>query len=376
MTEKKTDKFMKLISYINKNNPQNNNKSARSFSPSINNKLNVKKLRTLKIRSVKLCDNLLKLNLGTRRKKKCSNFNTIEVKKFLLKNLMASKHLDPDKFIAPKQLYSNCWFNTLFVVFFFSDKGRKFLRFFRNLMITGKKYDNTRLEDQELRKLLFVFNLYIEASYNQDLLKVGKNKINLHMQVKELTNNLETNYLIKKIYNQIKKNSEYYSIPNIDEAGNPLDFYKQIMKYLKYDIIKMLNINIRNKNKSVKDIITAAFNAKHDIITIEDHESKINYAESYEIEYEKNKYTYLLDSIIITNTDHYDQNKNSHFVAVLTINKIQYKFDGSSYARLSKFNWKQLLNQNKNFTFKENPKYYSEKYNFTKGYKILFYYRI
>ena len=40
-----------------------------------------------------------------------------------------------------------------------------------------------------------------------------------------------------------------------------------------------------------------------------------------------------------------------------------------------KFKWKNLINKNKDWTFIENQKYYPEKYNFTKGYKMLFYYR-
>ena len=88
-----------------------------------------------------------------------------------------------------------------------------------------------------------------------------------------------------------------------------------------------------------------------------------------------NVYNYKLDSIIITNRDHFDPNKNSHFVSVLTINKKEYKFDGSSYNTLSRFNWKDLINRNKNWSFRENPNYYPELYNFTKGYKMMFYYR-
>ena len=295
---------------------------------------------------------------------------------------MGSKHLDPLKFIAPKQLYSNCWFNTMFVVFFFSDKGRKFFRFFRNLMITGRKFDNTRLEDQELRKLLFIFNLYIEASYNQETFKNVKNKVNLHSQVKELTSNLDTNFLIKKIYNRIKKISPIYSnsLPDIDEAGNPLEFYKAIMSYLNYDILNILNIDIDIENikkyKTIENILKLLFKKEHDIIIFEDHESKIDYNLEYELELKGKKYKYKLDSIILTNKDHYNPKANSHFISVITINKEYYKFDGSSYSKLSKFNWTNILNKNINFSFKENPSYYPEKYNFKHGYKILFYYRV
>ena len=36
---------------------------------------------------------------------------------------------------------------------------------------------------------------------------------------------------------------------------------------------------------------------------------------------------------------------------------------------------KNLINTNKDWTFLENPNYHPEKYNFTYGYKIMFYYR-
>tara|TARA_Y100000389_G_scaffold111705_1_gene108776 strand:- start:2009 stop:3175 length:1167 start_codon:yes stop_codon:yes gene_type:complete len=387
MKTKKKEIYDRLVKNIKLSKMQEKNNlyskisthKIKSYSPYINNNLDVKKLKTLKNKRVNLCNNLLEINLGTISKPKCLYFNNILVKKFLLKNLMGSKHLDPYKFIAPKQLYSNCWFNTMFVTFFFSDKGRKFFRFFRNLMITGRKVDNTRLEDQELRKLLFVFNLYIEASYNQDSSKLVKNKANLHEQVKNLTSNLDTNFLIKKIYNRIKKISPEYSLPNMDEAGNPLEFYKVIMSYLNYDTLKILTIDLdsslKKKYNTIENMLKLYFNKEQDIIIFEDHESKINYDTEYELELNNKKYKYKLDSIILTNKSHYKPNTNSHFVSVLTINKEYYKFDGSSYSKLSKFNWKKILNKNVDWTFKENPLYYPEKYNFKYGYKILFYYR-
>lgn len=387
MKTKKKEIYDRLVKSIKSSKQQGYRSSfterrtrkSKSYSPNINRKLDVKKLKTLKNQTVNLCNNLLQINIGTISKPRCLNFNNVLVKKFLLKNLMGSKHLDPCKFIAPKQLYSNCWFNTMFVTFFFSDKGRKFFRFFRNLMITGRRVDKSRLEDQELRKLLFIFNLYIEASYNQDSTKLVKNKVNLHEQVKILTSNLDTNFLIKRIYNRIKKLSPHYSLPNLDEAGNPLEFYKVIMSYLKYDILKILtidvDINLKKKYSTIEDMLKLFFTKEQDIIIFEDHESKIDFKMEYELELDSKKYKYKLDSIILTNKDHYKPKENSHFVSVLTINKQYYKFDGSSYSKLSKFDWTKILNKNVDWTFIENPAYYPEKYNFKYGYKILFYYR-
>jgi len=377
----------------NKKTKQNiqNKTMKKSFSPYINRKLDINSLKTLKHEKINLCNSLIKINLGSVEKPRCLSYNNIEVIKFLLKNLKSTKHLDPSKFIAPKQLYSNCWFNTMFVSFFFSDKGRKFFRFFRNLMITGRKYDGSRLKDQHLRVLLFVFNLYIEASYNQNSNKTLKNRNknktlknrnNLHDQVKNLTANLETNFLIKKIYNRIKEINPKYNLPNINEAGNPLEYYKVIMIYLNYNVLNIKNVDVlKNSKKIYKNTDTIFKNTllknkkKCDIFIFEDHESKMDYMEEYEVELNNKIYKYVLDSIILTNKDHYNPKANSHFVSVLTINKEGYKFDGSSYSKLSKFNWKKILNKNIDFTFKENPNYYPEKYNFKYGYKILFYYR-
>tara|TARA_Y100001980_G_C14554456_1_gene341179 strand:- start:2396 stop:3541 length:1146 start_codon:yes stop_codon:yes gene_type:complete len=378
------NKIMKNIKKLTRKAAKIENKSKyftvnKSYSPMVNKFLDVNRLESLQNKSIKLCDNLLQINVGTASKPNCLNFNEKRVKIFLLKNLKSSKHLDPSKFIAPKQLYSNCWFNTMFVVFFFSDKGRKFFRYFRNLMITGRKFDNSRLEDQELRKLLFVFNLYIEASYNQNSVKTKKNKVTLHDQVKVLTGNLDTNFLIRKIYNRIKKINSFIDLPNIDEAGNPLEFYQVIMGYMNYNILNILRIDIdseiKKNYKNVKNILDEFVLKERDIIIFEDHESKIDYNEEYEIELNNKKYKYKLDSIILTNKDHYNPKANSHFVSVLTINKEGYKFDGSSYSKLTKFNWRKILNKNVDFTFLENPAYYPEKYNFKKGYKILFYFR-
>ena len=47
-----------------------------------------------------------------------------------------------DNIVAPKQYQGNCWFNTLFVALFISDKGRSFFEYFRRLMIQGKAVHN------------------------------------------------------------------------------------------------------------------------------------------------------------------------------------------------------------------------------------------
>ena len=150
------------------------------------------------------------------------------------------------------------------------------------------------------------------------------------------------------------------------------------MKYLNYNFLKLMNINVDYKYNNVKEFIEYKLNNLNnniDIIVIEDHESKTKYNTSYELKKNNKIYKYVLDSIIITNKEHYNPKENSHFVAVLTINGKGYKFDGSSYSRLSRFDWKKYINSNKIWKFIENPNYHEEEYSFMRGYKILFYYR-
>jgi len=361
---------------------------SKSFSPSINKKLQIDSLHSGSNKEISTCNDLLKINIGS--KKKCLNYNNSKVVNFLLKNLKNSKNLDPNLFIAPKQLMANCWFNTMFVAFFFRDKGRKFFRFFRELMIKGVKTDGKVIEDVIIKKLFFILNLYIEACYNQsnknskntkknknNRNKTKKNtKENLYNQIKHLTHNLETNYFIKGLYERIIKIGNY-NIPNINDSGNPIMYYKTLINYLEYDILRLTELNIVN-DTNIHIFLNKKFYNFYkipDIIIINDFESKSHYDSNYDLNIKSKIYKYKLDSIIITNKGHFKPKSNSHFVCVCTINKKEYKFDGDSYSRLTRFNWKKLLNINKDWSFLENDKYYPEKYNFTKGYKILLYYR-
>jgi len=395
----------------------------KSFSPSINNKLDVKSMASfskMQKQSIKLCDNLLKINVEG----ECLDYQDPNLQKILLNRLKYSKNLVPTTFRTPKQLYGNCWFNTMFVTFFFSDKGKKFFRFFREMMIKGTKIDGTPIEDEELRKMFFVLNLFIEASFNQNydktykkgtkrtkgikrtikrtikrrlkkrikgikktkVIKIIDTKDSSHMQLYDtlnlLTNKLGTNYFIKIIHDRIN-HSVYNIIPDINESGNPISFYKTLMSSINYNLLKFKQINIDEKS-NIQKILNDKFaygdnNIKQvipDIIILEDHESKSIYETKYVVSNGSKQYTYVLDSIIITNKSFFKSRADSHFVSLLTVNKELYKFDGSSYSKLSKFNWKPLINTNKDWTFKENPDFYAMKYNFTFGYKMMFYYRV
>ena len=65
--------------------------------------------------------------------------------------------------VAPKQAQSNCWFNSFFMVFFISDKGRKFTRYLRQIMIISTRLDASKLSSS-LKWPFFLLNKCIEAS--------------------------------------------------------------------------------------------------------------------------------------------------------------------------------------------------------------------
>ena len=72
--------------------------------------------------------------------------------------LYSNNKIDCSKVIAPIQWQSNCWFNSGFMINYVSDKGRKFFRYFRELMITGKTFDGKKI-DKDLTKLFFTCHL-------------------------------------------------------------------------------------------------------------------------------------------------------------------------------------------------------------------------
>ena len=261
-------------------------------------------------------------------------------------------------------------------------------------MITGKTFDGKNIET-DLAKLFFILNLFIEASYNTNKNKSQTKKktqmSSFYKNLDILSDNLNTNFFIYHIYQIINRTDKMvatdkllenrlrnFDIPNIKEAGNPLQYYESIFNYLDYQNIRFLKLELNDRediDKKLELLFDTDNNIPH-IITIEDFESKSVFKNEYIFKKNGVNLKYILDSIIITNKDHFDPKANSHFVSVLTINKKEYKFDGSSYSRLSQFKWKNMINKDKDWIFKENPNYYPEKYNFTKGYKIMFYYRI
>ena len=324
--------------------------SIRSFSPKINREL--VSLKTRAATDVFKCGNdLLQTNIGSQ----CLDYTSKRVQTKLLNNLRSSKHLDCSRFIAPKQYNSNCWFNTFFVTFFFSDKGRKFFRFFRQLMITGKKVDGTTIPDR-LARVFFVFNKVIEASYNQD----GNSNY-------KLISNYNTNYFIETIYNiLLERNIVTYKK---NQSGNPLEYYLAIIQYLNYNAVNIATVDIYGES-DFKSINRHVQGRAPEIIIAEiiDADSKKirNRPLEFTISVGDEKHRYKLDAAIIRDTS------QQHFCSVLTCNGDEYSFDGASFSRLSQYNWTTVLNKPVKLGFQG----HTLKWSFMNGYQMLFYYRI
>jgi hypothetical protein len=366
--------------------------SVRSYSPSINKNINFKKTNNNMIdlfsckkrlpkkisyhlsrnKSKKINANFLsklkkfiygiEINVDLK-KRICNNLSSKSALKAMLHNIYNQQPLIIGNITPPKQILSNCWFNTFFMVFFVSDKGRKFFKHFRELMIIGKTQKN-KLISPSLRASFILLNYSIEACYNYF---GSSNKI---------AKNIDTNYLINFIFNSIQnKTSKFNYIKNVNDAGNPLKYYMDIVDYLDNSIINILNIS-----SSYDDIINTTyietrlklFNKAPHMIVLEMWES-YNYKkeETLLLKYKNSNVIYKLDSVVIRTTN------GEHFASTITCNKEELVFDGASKKKIKNFNWKSKINTDENWSF-DSHEYSASEYNwnFKNGYQMFFYYRV
>ena len=346
-----------------------------SFSPEINKKL-VTKRKSPPDSSVIQLTSCVDFRDGARRDPKvfikgvgCRPYFSAEGQHTLMKALSYSrKNLKMEQVVAPKQVQSNCWFNTMFMVYFVSDKGRKFFKFFRQLMITGKKANGEIIKPPRLQIAFANLNLAIEASLSGTTLFESFN----------------TNALIKQIYSGIPVKGRRKAIKSTGVANNPLAYYQAIMSYLNTENVKLLNIYVNSSligfNPFVRNELVWYLQKNGtlpDVLAIEilDEVSK-KYDKSKELVYtniDGLNVTYKLDSSVVRDT------KKRHFCCVLEIGGKECGFDGASFRKLSTFKWKKFLNANKNWTFEGSTWDGTTEdilWNFKNGYQILFYYRV
>ena len=338
---------------------------SRSYSPTINNEL--VSLKSIPRKELLDCNMDAAFRLkeplqigipGSLYKKKCFYYYLPQAKKFLLRNLAADKHIDPNKIIPPIQSQSNCWFNAMFVTFFVSDKGRKFFHFLRQLMIEGKQQDGTVIPNK-LRDAFALLNFGIDACLtgNEYAYKLNTNSI-IHLLYKSIPKS----YIEKNAY-----------IVDINEAGNPLLYYIGIINYLNNSSIQMLFIRYANNNW--KDKVVESLQKMHHlphIIVLEVFEDMAAAFDKKPFSFTVNNGKYQIDSAIVRDI------KKEHFCATITCEKKEMGYDGMSFHRLVPLEWKHKMNKDISWQFEGTKGYDGTplEWNFTKCYQMLMYYRV
>jgi hypothetical protein len=366
-----TPKNIKQISknidlYFAKNVKPEGEIKNHSYSPTINEELVT--LKSIPRNPVYDCNNKnafelkepLKIGIpGTIYGKNCFNYNTPEAKKFLLRNLAADKHVNPSQIVPPIQSQSNCWFNSMFVTFFVSDKGRKFFHFFRQLMIEGKQKGGKEIPTN-LRDAFALLNFGIDACLTGN----------------KYAYELNTNSIIHQIYKSIPNTykSKYPIIVDIDEPGNPIIYYISIINYLNNNSIQTLFL--RESSNNWKDIVATqmkTINHLPHIVIMEIFDKDSHEFNKKPLTFTINNAKYKLDSAVVRDTT------KQHFCATITCENKEYAYDGASFSRLTQLEWKNKLNSS-NFTWKfegsNNRDANPLEWNFMKCYQLLLYYRI
>jgi hypothetical protein len=335
--------------------------NASSYSPSINKEL--VSLKSVQRNPVFNCNNEraflleapLKIGVPDKSgKKTCYPYDDPLAKKYMLKNLKANKHVNPDKIITPIQELANCWFNTMFVSLFISDKGRKFFHFLRQMMIEGKQKGGNPIPEV-LKDGLALFNYAIDACLTG----------NKYAYI------LNTNAIIQQFYNSVPEEykEKYYYIRDVDEAGNPVRYYLSLINYLGNRSLPVLFVQDCGVNWEFQ-LKSKLIGKLPDVIILEffnDDELTANKKTSFVL----NGAKYSLDSCIIRDT------AQNHFSSLLTCEKKEMAYDGMSFHRLTYMDWKDKINTDFKWQFKgseDGGKLLT--WNFAKGYYMLIYYRV
>lgn len=329
----KTKKYNKL-----KNKKTLKNRTY-SYSPTINKKykhnryIKINKNTIIPIKIDDDCDEytLNIPNKNNNNKVICLKYNDKKVIKYLTTLLLSQRYINDKIVIAPKQITSNCWFNSFFMCFFISDKGRKFTKSFRESCITGLiPNTNIRLEDN-LYKQLWLLNKYINASiYGNDYASL-----------------MNTNNIINKIYNHLKGKGIKYNF-NKYSGGDAWHYFTTIVNYLythnkNKNPYKFLTLNFMNYNYILYNVLSKQKVHFFTIYYQKNIDIKRHKVISIYSKYEDKYINYELDSCTI------DDIMSQHQSCFITINKNDYFFDGEGFNTLNKKAWKNYINTNKKF---------------------------
>lgn len=335
-----------------------NNKSivTQSYNPTINQQL--VSFKSLRRQTVKECENtnafLLKQPLQIMISNRCYPYTDKKAQTYLLNNLRANKHVDVENIITPVQSHSNCWFNSMFLVFFISDKGRKFFHFFRQLMIEGKQGSGVKIPSK-LWNAFAILNFAIECCLTGD----------------DYAYELNTNSIIRQIYMSIpdsyKKSDKY--LVDVDFASNPVFYYETLMNYLQSNPLERIIIEAKDEDWETQIESKVTTPPHYIVIEIFEQPNRIIRNKKQVLEF--NGYRYELDSAIVRDK------KENHFCAVLTCEGKEMAYDGASFHRLVPMEWKKNINKDVTWGFEGSnyPDNSPLEWSFLHGYQMLFYYR-
>lgn len=390
MSPKKRQMGTVVIKSINPSLKQSVQKSIsimKSFTPSVNKRL--QSLQSITPEFGLFGCKEQEISINKKGKRKCIKWNSKAAKQHLLKNLNSKMKPLCNNIVAPKQMQSNCWFNSFFMVFFISDKGRKFTRYMRQIMITGLRLDNSKI-GAKLKWPFFLLNKCIEASLRSGGGNFGNENHNFAYL-------MDTNDIIKGIYSHLPKSLKKKGIKGLavktGAAWNPMTYYKGMVEYLdsplksKQQQLTMDWITLKATKKLSKrgfeETLTDHFKYQtnndkipdffvvdlHSKFTLDGGAKPVNITLAFDsgVHNKKQKIKYALDSVVLRDT------KKTHFSAYLTCNGKEYGFDGESHARMQPFKWKNKLEKNTQWRFTQD---YDTFFNFKNGYQMLMYYRV
>ena len=355
----------------------------RSYSPTINKEIDRLAITPHDDLFTWLCkEDQINITKDIHDRGRCVGWKTKKAQQYLLENLRSKKKLKAEDIIGPQQSWDNCWFNTFFMMFFISDKGRKFMKAFRETMITGVLPGTKKKAFPDaLRYPFWLLNKFITASL------IGKKDVELYASL------MDTNDIIKKIYKKLKKYSgkstlSYQTLFNVKQAGNPIAMFLAIISYFDTQhSIRGFGVSIYRINHRYQDFMALsnkASNVYSEILRKKPHMIIIEFSDQFsngkhpngkdaqvkdfkkKQKFKIGNMEYKLDCLGIRD------NKQHHICALVTLNGEDYMFDGENHTPLRKRKWRHLLNKNQNFKITQNI---PEQYNLTKGYQCLLYYR-
>ena len=337
-------------------------------------------------------------------------WSTRAAKDYMMQQFLSNAPIDCNTIRGPNQYFSNCWFNTFFMVFFISDKGRRTFRYVRNAMITGEFPATAKKTMSEIpkpyRKGLFYLNALIQNSLQGALPKL-----------------YDTNSVVKALNAASSKVKGKAIFPKLKQYSNPLAFYIKLINALEgtnmTNRVKLARITVtprqalyssslhdspehwhqqlyENSSQYTHD---AGKGSMPDFIAIEfaelvdlpkEHHATVEWwvkkgkkkwgfhgygdkdgdSPRFQLKgKDGKKYIYELDSLVSRDTT------KQHFASFLTCNKTEYIFDGACSTQISPLNWKRLARDHAPHTLLQGDST-GLKFDLLRNYNISFFYRV